>query len=156
MSVKSTIDAVNSSSTIQLFPECIVEIPIIIIIIIHWNIFLAILKDLFNRYTHFWNTVLILHLKGYATNDNTNNLKVTTCRRKIIFETFVFSSALLRHCSWRGVIYTTLCDKVCQWLVTDQWFSHGTSLSSTNKTDSHGITEILLKVTLNTITLFET
>jgi hypothetical protein len=29
----------------------------------------------------------------------------------------------------------------------------GTSVSSTNKTDSHDITEILLKVALNTITL---
>jgi hypothetical protein len=33
------------------------------------------------------------------------------------------------------------------------WFTPGTPLSSTNKTDRHDITEILLKVTLNTITL---
>jgi len=46
---------------------------------------------------------------------------------------------------------TTLCDKVCQWLATGQWFSPGISVSSTNKTDSHDITEILLKVALNTI-----
>jgi len=32
-----------------------------------------------------------------------------------------------------------------------QWFSAGTPVSSTNKTDLHNITEILLKVTLNTI-----
>ena len=37
---------------------------------------------------------------------------------------------------------TTLCDKICQWLATGQWFSPG---SSPNKT------EILLKVALNTI-----
>jgi hypothetical protein len=43
--------------------------------------------------------------------------------------------------------------KVCQWLVTGQWFSLGTLVSSTNKTDRHDITEILLKVALNTITL---
>ena len=36
---------------------------------------------------------------------------------------------------------TTLCDKVCQWLAT---------VSSTNKTDRHDITEILLKGALNT------
>ena len=35
----------------------------------------------------------------------------------------------------------------------NRWFSPGTPLSSTNKTDSHDITEILLKVALNTITL---
>ena len=38
---------------------------------------------------------------------------------------------------------TTLCDNVCQWLATGLWFS---PVSSTNKTDRHDITEILLKV----------
>ena len=46
---------------------------------------------------------------------------------------------------------TTLCDKVCQLLATDRWFSPGTPVSSTNKTDRHDITEILLKVALNNI-----
>jgi len=40
----------------------------------------------------------------------------------------------------------TLCDKVCQWLATGRWFSPGPSVSCTNKTDRHDITEILLKV----------
>jgi hypothetical protein len=35
----------------------------------------------------------------------------------------------------------------------NQWFSQGTLVSSTNKTDWHNITEIVLKVALNTITL---
>ena len=43
---------------------------------------------------------------------------------------------------------TTLCHKVCQWLVTSRRFS---PVSSTNKTDRHDITEILLKVPLNII-----
>jgi hypothetical protein len=34
---------------------------------------------------------------------------------------------------------------------TGWWFSSGTPVSSTNKTDRHDITEILLKVALNTI-----
>ena len=48
---------------------------------------------------------------------------------------------------------TTLhvCDKVCQWLATGQWFSLGPPVSSINKTYHHDITEILLKVVLNTI-----
>ena len=46
---------------------------------------------------------------------------------------------------------TTLCDKVCQWLATGRWFSPGPPVSSTNKTDHHDITEILLKMALNTI-----
>ena len=51
-----------------------------------------------------------------------------------------------------GEVYsTTLCDKVCQWLVAGWGFSPGTLVSSTTKTDCHNITEILLKVTLYTI-----
>jgi hypothetical protein len=49
-------------------------------------------------------------------------------------------------CLSPGIIDTTLCDKVCQWLAT------GPMVSSINKTDRHDITEILLKVALNTIT----
>jgi len=52
-----------------------------------------------------------------------------------------------------GVLDTTLCDKVCQWLVVGRWFSPGTPLSSTNKTTRHDISEVLLKVVLNTISL---
>jgi hypothetical protein len=44
-------------------------------------------------------------------------------------------------------IDTTLCDKVC---ATGRWFSQGTPVSSTNKTDRHDITDILLKVALTT------
>ena len=45
----------------------------------------------------------------------------------------------------RGVLNTTFCDKVCQWLVTGQWFSPGTPVSSTNKTYHHDVTAILFK-----------
>ena len=38
---------------------------------------------------------------------------------------------------------STLCDIVCQWLATGQWFSPGSPVSSINKTDRHDITEIL-------------
>jgi hypothetical protein len=51
----------------------------------------------------------------------------------------------------RGVLDTTLCDEICQWLVTGRWFSPSTPVSSTNKTDRHDIAEILLKEALNTI-----
>jgi hypothetical protein len=42
----------------------------------------------------------------------------------------------------------SLCDKGCQWLTTGVWFSP----VSSNKTDRHDITDILLKMALNTIT----
>ena len=53
----------------------------------------------------------------------------------------------------QGVLDTTLCDKVSQWLEAGQWFSPGTPISSTDKTDRHDITEISLKLTLSPITL---
>ena len=43
--------------------------------------------------------------------------------------------------------------RVCQCLATCRWFSSSTPVSSPKNTDSHDITEILLKVALNTITL---
>ena len=45
----------------------------------------------------------------------------------------------------RGLLDTTLCDKVWQWLA-------GTTVSFTNKTDRSYITEIVLKVASSTIT----
>ena len=56
----------------------------------------------------------------------------------------------------KDTLIETLCDKVFQWLSAGRWFSPGTPVSSTNKTVRHDITEILLKVALNTITLIET
>ena len=49
-----------------------------------------------------------------------------------------------------GEVYSI---KRYQWFAASQWFSPGTPVSSTNKTDCHDINEILLKVVLNTITL---
>ena len=53
----------------------------------------------------------------------------------------------------RYVLDTTLCDKVCHWLAAGRWFYPSTPVSSTNKTERYDITEILLKVALNTITI---
>jgi hypothetical protein len=46
---------------------------------------------------------------------------------------------------------TALCDKACQSLSTGRWFSPGILVPTATKTDHHDITEILLKVALNTI-----
>ena len=54
-------------------------------------------------------------------------------------------TTFIARCTWYIII---LCDKVCQWLVTGQWFS---PVSSTNKTDHRNKTKILLKVALNTV-----
>jgi hypothetical protein len=46
--------------------------------------------------------------------------------------------------SWRGVLDTTFCDNVCLWVLR---------FPPPKKTDRHDITEILLKVALNTINI---
>jgi hypothetical protein len=81
------------------------------------------------------------------------------CNRTLVGFTTTYAISAYHHLSyefgyqsWRGVPDTTLCDKVCQWLATGLWFFRSTPVSSTNKTDRHDITEILLNVALSTIT----
>ena len=50
----------------------------------------------------------------------------------------------------RYILNTPLCDKVCQWLGASRWCFLGTPVSSPNMADRHDMTEILLKVALNT------
>jgi len=53
---------------------------------------------------------------------------------------------------WVRTPFMTRCTRYnIMWLATGRWFSPGTPVSSTNKTDRHDITEILLKVVLNII-----
>jgi hypothetical protein len=51
-----------------------------------------------------------------------------------------------------GVIclFKKKCDKVCQLFAAGRWFPPGPPVSSANKIDRYDITEILLKVALNT------
>jgi len=66
---------------------------------------------------------------------------------------FIYNQSLLPLTLWaiilhrRGVLETTLCEKVSQLHAAGGWFS------TTDKTDRHDITEILLKVAINTMTL---
>jgi hypothetical protein len=58
--------------------------------------------------------------------------------------------------TWNSpIVYHTLIKVLinCTFFGAGRWFSPGTPVSSTNKTDGHDITEILLKVELNTIIL---
>jgi len=56
----------------------------------------------------------------------------------------------------RFVLDATLCDEIYQLLAAGRWFSSGTPVSSTNKTNRHDIAEILLKVALNTYQSIDT
>jgi len=102
-----------------------------------------------------WRSVLLLEKTGRKPQTCRKSLTTlphivvlnTSCHEKIIVGTY---SYLCNQCIsplmlwvWipirQGVLDTTLCDKVCQWLVA------GTLVSSTNKTDCHDITEILFE-----------
>ena len=52
---------------------------------------------------------------------------------------------------WVRISIRVRCTTYVIMFVSDLWFSLGSLVSSTNKTDRHDITEILLKVVLNTI-----
>ena len=62
----------------------------------------------------------------------------------ITITTDVVSLDLIRTIMWESL-------SVTKSLATSLWFSLGPTISSTNKTDRHDITEILLKVVLDTI-----
>jgi hypothetical protein len=65
-----------------------------------------------------------------------------------------FYNYLCNRClSSLDALDTTLCDKNSQWLAAGRWFSLGSPVSSTNKSDRQDVTAILLKVAFNTIIL---
>jgi hypothetical protein len=68
-----------------------------------------------------------------------------------LFGIFIHFFCCYIYTSPPSVLDTALCDTVCQWLTIGRWFSPGTLVSSTNKSDRHAITEILLKVAFNPI-----
>jgi hypothetical protein len=125
-----------------------------------------------NKWRQFWRSQLyiitcisahsirlaaILMIMSNITEINEKKVKSTEVPSWSWFSTTCATNAYHHYrckfelCSWWGVFDTTLCEKVCLWLATGLWFSLGTPVSSTNKTDCHDTTEILLKVALNTI-----
>jgi hypothetical protein len=90
------------------------------------------------------NVAYIITCKGPSWSWSYGSSPSNYLRNQCLSPLMLWVRILLR---W-GVLDTTLCDKVCQWLATGWWFSPDTPVSSTNKTDRH---VILLKVALNTI-----
>ena len=100
------------------------------------------------RYTTMLSVQILSKIWGCRNHDRMVVGFITTCASSA----YQHSSCEFESCSWRSLLDTILCDKVCQWLSTSQWFSPDIPVSSTNKTDCYDFTEILLKVVLNTIT----
>jgi len=66
--------------------------------------------------------------------------------RMVVRFTTTFTISVYHHsrCAlesrpWRGILDTTLCYKICQWLASEWWFSPGTAVSSTNNANCHDI-----------------
>ena len=107
-------------------------------------------------YISLYISIVLLDMTFYE--GKTGKVVVVTRDRLAVWFILTFTFIAYYHLSrtfesrwWQGVIDTTLCDRVCQWLATGRWFSLGPPVSSTNIADRHDITEILLKVALNTI-----
>jgi hypothetical protein len=115
-----------------------------------WNVLKTIKK---NSTKMFSPVIAVCHFINYMRDNIMGH-----CGRMVVgFATTCAISSYLHWSwefeshSWWGVLNTTLCNQVCQWLVAGWWFSPpSTPVSSTSKTD-HNITEISLKVALNTI-----
>ena len=93
---------------------------------------------------------LLLSLVYYCCHDNDILRGRRDLNRMVVgfTDTYSISAIFHKRClfesrSWQGVLYTTLCDKVCQSLAASQWFY---PVTSNNKTDRHDIAEILLKL----------
>ena len=87
---------------------------------------------------------------GYMTPFISISTDYTICTHPTFYNQNTLNCEL-EPCSWRGVLDTTLCDKVCHSLGTGWWVYPGTPVLYTYKSDCHDIFETLLKVTLNTI-----
>jgi hypothetical protein len=85
----------------------------------------------------------ISHLTGGRRNRDRMDLQLHAQSVHITIQNRKFETG-----SGRGVLDTTLCDKVCQCIATRKLLSKGTPVFSTNKTNRHDITEILLKEAL--------
>jgi hypothetical protein len=146
------MDSCFSELTLKIQRSVFVKVDVIIIMI-SWKMYLFLplytcswkIADfaLNNEHLLTW----LIYIRGFRGHDHILVGFITTCA----INAYHHLSCEFKSHLWRGVLDTTLCNKVCQWLATGRWFSPGMLVSSTNKTDRHDITEILLKVALNTI-----
>ena len=107
------------------------------------SVLFRILFRRFSLYLYHWSKRMscMLHLDRY----HIWNIYHPSWEYPYVISAYLHWSCEFESCTWRGVLDIILCDKVCQRLTTGHWFSPGTPILSTNKNDSHDITEILLK-----------
>ena len=102
--------------------------------------FIIFMQDYYElTFTCWWRTTLkqspIYKKRGCHGHDRMVAVITTTCA----ISAYHHCSCEFEFGSWRGVLDTALCDKACQWLAADLWFSLCTPVSSTNKSYCHDI-----------------
>ena len=95
---------------------------------------------MWNQWHVLWKLVsdavdISLYCKGRGGRDRRAVGFTTTCAINV----YHHKSCEFESRSWRGVLDTILCDKICQWLAKVRWFLPGIPVSSTNKTGRHEI-----------------
>jgi hypothetical protein len=91
-----------------------------------------------------WYFNILLDGKSFSLTSHFKLLEYSVLSSSTSFNVSVWSMSVSegRYSTTKGLLDTTLCDKVCQSLAAVRWFSPGTPVSSTNKTDLHDVTEI--------------
>ena len=92
----------------------------------------------------YFNTTIFTVDIHYITDLNKLKLEAHRSMYCSWISSYYYQNCEFEFRSWRGVLDTILCDKVCQWLATGRWFSRDTPVSSINKVDRHEITFNLL------------
>ena len=95
------------------------------------------------------NYMYTLTLCIYLSISSVINYMYTLTTYTVYISQYIFCNKLHVH-TYTVYISQYITMKI---LATGRWFSSGTPVSSTNKTDCHDIIEILLKVALSTLTL---
>jgi hypothetical protein len=75
---------------------------------------------------------LVKHIDGY------HHRKSRRDRDDMVIE--LTTTDAISACSWWGILDRTWCDQVYKWLAAGRWFSQGTLVIPTNKTESNDIT----------------
>ena len=86
----------------------------------------------------------MLYLILHAAILNLFNLVYPQCLQRLIYKLNGYKYSILDS-YLQSLHQNKVHCAVCQWLVTGQWFSPGTPVSSTNKIDRHDITESGIK-----------
>jgi hypothetical protein len=99
------------------------------------------------RYKKMWQNKTLKYMYVHKNNDIILNIYY---RHQKLLQNFMTAYCISPLMLWVQISIrakcTTLCDKVCHWLVTGQWFSPGPPVSSTNNFHFRSIRSYIFSV----------